>query len=175
LPNSNRATVDESPGFARSLLALPKQLPGIDLREVWWRAFEFRTFKIDHGDVPFLQYGEYKPSWLNAEGRLIAAYRDDGFHHCHLGVVRADPILAYTRIAPDHLVMVCVTTHQAMFKADRRAFVREHGAHFPNTLRRRPALRARPPAQDPTPSDPPAAKRHPPSPAPSPMLPRPAQ
>ncbi|HUN42964.1 MAG TPA: hypothetical protein VMU81_21945 [Acetobacteraceae bacterium] len=148
MPNSSRAVVDESPGFARSLLALPDQLPRIDLREVWWRVFEFRTFKIAHGNVPFRRYGEDKPSWHNAEGRLISAYHDDGFHHCHLGVVAADPILAYAGIAPGHLVMVCVTTHQAMFKGDRRAFVREHAAHFPNTLRRRPALRARPPAHD---------------------------
>jgi hypothetical protein len=39
--------------------------------------------------------------------------------------------------------MVCVTTHQAMFKGDRRAFLRAYATHFPNTLRR-PALRAKP-------------------------------
>jgi hypothetical protein len=138
-------TVDDPPEFSRSTLNLPNLLPQVDLREVLWRVFEFRNFKVAHGNVPFRQYGEDKPSWRNGEGRLIAAYRDDGFHHCHLGLVGADPILAYRVIAPDHLVMVCVTTHQAMFKGDRRAFVRNYAAHFPNTLRRRPALRDRPP------------------------------
>lgn len=147
----NCAVVDEFPDVARSLLALPDQLPTVDLREVWWRVFEFRTFKIAHGNVPFRRYGEDKPSWQNGEGRLVAAYRDDGFHHCHLAVVGADPILAYRVVAPAHLVMVCVTTHRAMFKGDRRAFVRAYAAHFPSTLRRRPALRPKaPPNGDPS-------------------------
>ena len=137
----NHTIVDDPPEFARSLLALPDQLPTVDLREVVWRVFEFRLFKTDHGHVPFRRYGEDKPSWLNGEGRLIAAYRDDGFHHCHLGLVGADPILAHRAVAPNHLVMVCVTTHQAMFKGDRRAFLRAHAEHFPNTRRRRPGLR----------------------------------
>jgi len=146
LPHSSKATVDEPPEFARSILNLPNQLTQVDLREVLWRVFEFRNFKVAHGNLPFRRYGEDKPSWHNGEGRLVAAYRDDGFHHCHLAIIGSDPILAYRVIAPDHLVMVCVTTHQAMFKGDRRAFVREYAAHFPNTLRRRPALRVRPPA-----------------------------
>jgi hypothetical protein len=141
----NRTVVDESLEFARSLLGLPDQLPTVDLREVWWRVFEFRNSKTAHGNVPFLRYGKDKPSWQNAEGRLVAAYRDDAFYHCHLALVGADPILAYRVVAPDHVVMVCVTTHQAMFKGDRRAFVRAYAAHFPNTLRRRPELRAKPP------------------------------
>ncbi len=141
----NRTVVDDPPEFARSLLALPDQLPTVDLREVLWRVFEFRNFKTTHGNVPFRRYGEDKPSWQNGEGRLIAAYLDDGFHHCHLSVVGADPILAYRVGAPAHLVMVCVTTHRAMFKGDRRAFVRAYAAHFPSTLRRRPALRAKAP------------------------------
>lgn len=143
----NRAVVDESAEFARTLLALPHQLPTADLREVWWRVLQFRLFKTDHGHIPFRRYGEDKPSWLNGEGRLVAAYRDDGFHHCHLGLVGADPILAYRVVAPNHLVMVCVTTHQAMFKGDRRAFLRDYAAHFPNTLRRRPALRPKAPPE----------------------------
>jgi hypothetical protein len=137
----NRTLVDDPPEFARSLLALPDHIPGVDLREVLWRVFEFRNFKTTHGNAPFLRYGADKPSWRNGEGRLVAVYRDDGFHHCHLSVIGADPILAYRVVAPDHLVMVCVTTHQAMFKGDRRAFVRAYAAHFPNTLRRRPKLR----------------------------------
>lgn len=61
--------------------------------------------------------GEDKPSWQNAEGRLVAAYRNDASYHCHLAVIRADPILAYTQIAPDRLVpddlvLVCITTHR---------------------------------------------------------------
>jgi hypothetical protein len=140
--------VDEAPELAHTLLALPDQLPSVDLREVWWRTFEFRNFKIAHGNVPFRRYGEDKPSWRNGEGRLVAAYRDDGFRHCHLAVVGSDPILAYRAIASDHLVMVCVTTHQAMFKRDKRSFVRAYAAHFPNTLRRRPALRSKLPLGD---------------------------
>lgn len=135
----NRTAIDQSLELARSHLALPKRLHTVDLREVWWRVFEFRYFKTTHGNVPFRRYGLDKPSWRNGEGRLVAAYRDDAFHHCHLGVVGADPILAYRVVAPDHLVMVCVTTHKAMFKGDRRAFVRAYAAHFPNTLRRRPS------------------------------------
>lgn len=138
-----RTVVDKSLEFARSLLDLPDQLPTADLREVWWRVFEFRNFKTTRGNLPFLRYGADKPSWQNGEGRLVAIYRDDGFHHCHLSVIGADPILAYRVVAADHLVMVCVTTHHAMFKGDRRAFVRAYAAHFPNTLRRRPKLRAR--------------------------------
>jgi len=139
----NRTVVDDPPEFARSLLALPDQLPIIDLREVLWRVFEFRNFKVAHGQVPFRRYGEDTPSWQNGEGRLVAAYRDDGFHHCHLAVLGVEPILAYRVVAPGHLVMVCVTTHQAMFKGDRRAFLREYAMHFPKTLRRRPALRVK--------------------------------
>jgi hypothetical protein len=140
----NVTVVDEPPTFARSVPALPDQLPNVELREVVWRVFEFRLFKTAHGNVPFRRYGEDKPSRQNGEGRLVAAFRDDGFHHCHLGVVGAEPILAYREVAPDHLVMVCVTTHRAMFKGDRRGFVREHAEHFPNTMRRRPALRRKP-------------------------------
>ncbi len=144
----NHTVVDEPPEFARSILALPDQLPAVDLREVLWRVFEFRNYKTEHGNVPFRRYGEDKPSWQNGEGRLVAAYRDDGFHHCHLALVGADPILAYRVVEPDHLVIVCVTTHQAMFKGDRRAFVRAYAAHFPNTLRRRPELRPKPAPDD---------------------------
>jgi hypothetical protein len=96
----NRTVVDDPPEFARSLLALPDQLPTIDLREVLWRVFEFRNFKIAHGHLPFRRYGEDKPSWHNGEGRLVAAYRDDGFHHCHLAVLGEEPILAYRAVAP---------------------------------------------------------------------------
>lgn len=139
----NRTVVDDPPEFARSILSLPDLLPTVDLREILWRVLEFRNFKIAYGNVPFRRYGEDKPSWQNGEGRLVAAYRHDGFYHCHLSVVGADPILAYRVAAPGHLVMVCVTTHREMFKGDRRAFVRAYAAHFPSTLRRRPALRAK--------------------------------
>ena len=105
-------------------------------------------FKTAHGNVPFRRYGDDKPSWYNREGRLIDAFRDDNFHHCHLSVIDADPILACAVIAPGHLVMVCITTHRAMFQGDRRVFLRKYAAHFPNTLRRRPSLRPRSPAED---------------------------
>ena len=94
-----------------------------------------------------------KPSWQNAEGRPVAAYRNDASYHCHLADIRADPILAYTQIAPDrlvpdYLVLVGITTHRPMLNGDRRACVRDYVPRFPNPLRRRPLAASRTPTKD---------------------------
>lgn len=66
----SHTVVDEPPEFARSILALPEQLPAVDLREVLWRVFEFRNYKTEHGNVPFRRYGEASHPGRTARGAL---------------------------------------------------------------------------------------------------------
>jgi hypothetical protein len=141
---SGAVLVEFSRDCPTSLAELPGHLRGVDPETVARRVIAFAEFKEANGHVPFTLHGEDKPSPPARDGRPVPFFRDDRIHYCHLSLVCADPIVVYRLSEPRRLVIICVTTHAAMFRGDKRRFVSRYSSYFPATLSRRPGLRPRP-------------------------------
>lgn len=78
-----------------------------------------------------------KPSGWHGNGAVaFQAYIDNGFHHCHLDYVRADPMIVYRVILAERkIIVVCIATHDDMFK-HKKMFVQAHATQFPRTKRK---------------------------------------
>jgi hypothetical protein len=111
---------------------------GLDQAAIEQRLQDFVAFKLEHGNVPYS--ANDKPSGRNLRRVIIRAFAEDNHWHCHLGLVQnGDPLVAYRVMAPNHIRLICITTHHENFVASKE-FMRKYSAEFPKLKTRQSRL-----------------------------------
>lgn len=109
--------VEEAPGFLDTVVDYAGRYSPEELAD---RIETFVIWKKTGGPCPF--------SADKASGRIggrvvFSAYRDAGFHHCHLDIKGTEPLLAYRLFLSERrIVLLCITDHKAMFEMPKRFY-----------------------------------------------------
>jgi len=90
------------------------------------------------GVTPAPAFSADKPSGYRRNGRVgFRPFLDNGFRHCHLDIVGAEPLLVYRMLHDATMLrLVCIAMHAEMFD-NKRLFFRKYRSEFPRTPRPR--------------------------------------